>query len=290
MQALSLASFTENLHVVDLPYRFSSWAMDDPGNLALWENTRGEPLAWAALQKPWGAVDYALHPAAGPELHRQVLAWADRRARQILDTPYGSPCWFVNVFPDQAERIHDLEAAGFACQADVGENSWTKVFMERPVELRVEGSRLPAGFSLRPLAREAEVQAYVDLHRAAFGSNAMTVAWRRRTLRRPEYRPELDLVAVAPDGQLAAFCVGWLAQHPDGSLTGQIEPLGVHPDFRGLGLGKAILAAAVRRMAAQGAGRVVVETDNYRGPALALYQSGGFHMTREVWVYRKDYA
>jgi len=30
-----------NLHVVSLPYRFSSWAYDDPGKVALWVDEAG---------------------------------------------------------------------------------------------------------------------------------------------------------------------------------------------------------------------------------------------------------
>jgi ribosomal protein S18 acetylase RimI-like enzyme len=37
-----------------------------------------------------------------------------------------------------------------------------------------------------------------------------------------------------------------------------------------------------------GAGTVWVETDNYRGAALELYESVGFRAAREVLVYRKD--
>jgi len=36
MTALARASAADNLHVVDLPYRFSSWALDDPANVGLW--------------------------------------------------------------------------------------------------------------------------------------------------------------------------------------------------------------------------------------------------------------
>ena len=290
MIALAHASPSDNLHVVDLPYRLSSWALDRPDNVGLWVNARGGLLAWAVLQTPFWTIDTVCHPAAEAELHRPILAWADERARQALDTPSGRPCWFVMAFADRPGRLCDLEAAGFASQADVGADAWSKVLLGRPAQQPLADAALPAGFAIRPLAGEGEVDAYVQVQRAVFGSANMTLAWRARTLRRPEYRPELDLVAVAPDGRLAAFCVGWLSQELDGQPAGQVEPLGVHADFRQLGLGRAILSELVRRMALNGAQAVYVETDRQRNAALELYQAAGFRVLREVLVYRKDYA
>jgi len=61
------------------------------------------------------------------------------------------------------------------------------------------------------VAGASEVQDYVELHRAVFESTNMTHAWRARTLGCLGYLHDLDLVAVAPDGRLAAFCIGWLS-------------------------------------------------------------------------------
>jgi mycothiol synthase len=216
------------------------------------------------------------------------LAWADARARATLDTAYGHPAWFVNVFVEQTQRRRDLEQAGFASQADVDEDSWSKVLLRREAAPLPSTPPLPPGFSLRPLAGDAEAAAYVDLHRAVFESKNMTEAWRLRTLRHADYRPELDLVAVAPDGRLAAFCVGWWQS--SGAPAGQIEPMGVHADFRRLGLGRAILSEVVRRLTDLGAQQIEVETDNYRNAAYALYAALGFRLARDVLVYRKDYA
>jgi ribosomal protein S18 acetylase RimI-like enzyme len=96
-------------------------------------------------------------------------------------------------------------------------------------------------------------------------------------------------VAVAPDGRLAAFCVGWLNDHPTGEVNGQIDPMGVHADYHRLGLGRAILYENLRRMYMHGARQVFVETDSYRNPAMALYEVVGFRVFREILVYRKDY-
>ncbi len=197
--------------------------------------------------------------------------------------------WFVNVFVEQEQRICDLEAAGFASVANVGENSWTKVLMQQSA-LSVEPTHtLPSGFVIRPLAGTSEVAAYVDLHQTVFESKSMRVEWRARTLQQPAYQPALDLVVVAPDGRLAAFCVCWLHDDANGK-RGQIEPMGVHPDFRNLGLGRAILSQGLRRLYDQGAQEVFVETDNYRDAAFALYESVGFRVVRDVLVFRKDYA
>ena len=289
MAALANAFPALNLHVADLPYRFSSWALDDPANIALWVDPGGALLGWAILQAPFWTIDAALHPAAAPTLYPQILSWADARARQIAGTPAGRPLWFVNVFSGQHDRIGALEAAGFADQADVGEDSWSKVLLRRDGGLPLPETALPPGFTIRPLAGAAEVDAYVALHQAVFGSKNMTGAWRARTLARPEYRPDLDLLAVAPDGRLAAFCICWLNRSPSGAITGQVEPLGVHADFQRLGLGRTILVEGLRRVRDHGATAVAVETDNYRDAAFALYTGVGFRVVEDVLVFRKEY-
>ncbi len=290
MMALARAFPHDNSHVVDLPYRLTSWALDYPDNIGLWMNAHGQLMAWAVMQTPFWAIDYACHPRADRSLHRQILAWADRRARAVLGTSIGHPMWFVNVFACRTDRIGDLEEAGFACQADVGEDSWSKVLMQRSAQKPVADQALPTGYSIRPLAGESEVETYVQLHRAVFKSKSMTVEWRTRTLRRPEYRADLDLVAVAPDGRLVAFCICWLATDGGEKPSGQVEPLGVQEGFRRLGLGRAILCGGLRRLDSCGADKTYVETDKYRNAALKLYEAAGFRPLRDVLVYRKDYG
>ncbi len=172
----------------------------------------------------------------------------------------------------------------------MGEDSWSKVLMRRPAQAPVAEYSLPEDFVIRPLAGESEVAAYVALHRATFESRSMTDEWRTRTLRWPEYVPDVDLVVVAPDGRLAGFCIGWLNHNIAGETVGQIEPLGVHADFRHLGLGRAVLSECLRRLYRCGARHILVETDNYRGAALDLYESVGFRGIQDVLVFRKDYA
>jgi ribosomal protein S18 acetylase RimI-like enzyme len=278
------ANPSEHLHVVDLPYRLASWALDDPDNAALFADESGRVVAWAAMQMPFWCIDYAWMPDAPPDIHAHLLAWADERARNA-----DRPCWFTGVFPRQEQQRHALAEAGFADQADARENAWSKRLLQHGgVPANAD---LPAGFSLRPLAGAVEVPAYVALHRAAFGSDAMTEAWRARTLTVPEYRPDLDLVAVAPDGQLAGFAVCWFADTgPSGRPSGQFEPVGVHPMFQGRGIGRALMAEGLRRLRAAGAEIMYVETDDQRGPALALYTAVGFVTAETVRVYRKDYA
>ena len=290
MSALACQFAADNLRVTDLPYRLSSWALDNKDNVALWFDENQQMVAWAALQTPFWSIDYAYHPAAAPDLHQKILAWADQRASVVLGTEYGHPSWFVMVFSGQADRIRDLEKAGFKCQADLGEDSWSKVFMRRPGQAPVKVYRSPQGFIVRPLAGEKEVEAYVELHQSVFESKNMTVGWRMRTLCHPAYTPELDLVVESPDGRLVAFCICWFNKYAESDMIGQVEPLGCHKDFAHLALGRVALSEGLLRLQALGAQNIFVETDNYRNIAFRLYESFDFQVIQNVLVYRKDYG
>lgn len=277
----------EHLHVIDLPYRLSSWALDDPQNIRLWFD-RDRLIGWAVLQTPFWSVDITCPPNLEPQLFPHILAWADERALAVLKSPYGHPSWFADVFADQVGRRRNLEAAGFADQGNAVKDPLSTVFMMRPGELPVKEYKLPAGFSMRPLEGEGEAAAYVDLHQSTFESKNMTVDWRIRVLHHPTYRSDLDMIVAAPDGRLAAFCICWM--NPDSSpISGQVEPLGCHWDFRRYALGRVILFEGLRRLQAAGAREIYVETDSWRNTAIQLYKSAGFKVVRDARVYRKDY-
>ena len=278
----------KNIHFVDLPYRLCSWSFDYPENIRLWTDENGQLLAWAVLQVPFWTIDYAYDPTFHHELYPQILKWADEHAKKIVNTPSGHSAWFITALASQADHIRDLEQAGFASQANVGEDSWSQVLMGHSMQIP-NTVNLPDGFHIRPLNGAGEVEAYVNLHQAVFESKNMTVAWRQRTLQRPEYISDIDLVAVAPNGKLAAFCICWLAKDSNGNVSGQIEPLGVHADFRKLGLARAILVEGLKRLSAKGATQIYVQTDNFRNAAFKLYESVGFRVTEDILMYRKDY-
>ncbi|HEY7418939.1 MAG TPA: GNAT family N-acetyltransferase [Ktedonobacteraceae bacterium] len=210
-----------------------------------------------------------------------LFAWATQRFRE-LDQERGKPLpYWVEFRDDDTERRLLAEAQGFLLDED-----YHYIQFHHSLSVPLADPIPPDGFLLRQLKGEQEVSAYAELHRAAFASTSMTPDWRARTLRMPQYRPELDLVAVAPDGSLAGFCVGWLDQKRH---LGQIEPLGVHPRFHQMGLGRALLLEMLRRFKIHGATSALVETENTRLKAQRTYESVGFRplhtiLLRGKWV------
>ena len=287
MSALARQHPENNLHVIDLPYRLSSWAFDDPENISLWFDEKQQLVAWAVLQSPFWTIDYVCHPDVETHLHQEIIFWAERRIHATTNTSYGRPAWFIMAFSDQSDRIRDLENAGFKCQSDVGDNSWSKVLMRRSSQLPIKVYEPRSGFVARPLAGEKEVDKYVELHQSVFGSKNMTADWRKRILYHPDYQPDLDMVVESSDGRLVAFCICWFDKR---SMTGHVEPLGCHKDFRRFALGRVALSEGLHRLQLLGAKNIFLETDSYRDTAFRLYESFGFEVIRNVLVYRKDYS
>jgi ribosomal protein S18 acetylase RimI-like enzyme len=268
----------EHLNVVDLPYRLSSWALDVPENVCLWEDENGTLAASAVVRTPWLSLDYALRPdAAG--LESAIVARAVERCQQIADENGEHFPLFVRVRPERASLIGILENYEFR------RNDWSLVHltctMARAV---VPPPAFPSGFSVRPLRGLSEVADYVALHRAAFGSTSMTVEWRARTLDMADYVPELDLIVVTPDDKPVAFAIGWMY-----GTDAQVEPIGVHPDYQKLGLGRALLLEELQRMHAGGAERVHIESYTDNDPARGLYESVGFEVKHRLLSYLREF-
>lgn len=264
-------------HLIDMPFRVGSTWQDRGCQVGVWEQ-RGEVLAWAVFQPPWRNLDYAIAPAErGSALETDVFAWGKQQIIAYADRT-GEPLHgAVELFEDTPrieQTVDHLHALGFE------KLDWSVVRFEIDLDQAFPPYQLPAGFSIRPSSGTQELQAYVDLIEAVFGPHWMTSAWRARTLALPAYRPEVDLVVANAENVPVGFCCCW--RWGD---VGQIEPLGIHSDYQGLGLGRALERAACQALRGQGARRLYVDHGSTNEKAIALSLKTGFRRVNNTVRY-----
>lgn len=278
MIALGQAAPAHSLHVIDLPYRLCSPSVQDSANTCLWLEEDGALIGWAVWQQPWITLDSAIRPDVESALMPTILGWAIARFRQMAAAHGRVLDYCIDAREDDEARIALLETRGFTRATS------HLLHLTQPLNVPYATPALPDGFTIRPIASANDVAAYVALQQAAFGSTNMTVAWRERIRRLPQYAADLDLLAVAPDGTPAGFCIGWLH---DGE--GQIEPMGVHPNYERLGLGRALLTESLRRLYDHGTTTAHIEVYDDNASARHLYESVGYRVAYRVWKYVQEF-
>ncbi len=263
-------------HVGDLLWADRVPTADPEKNICLWRDEAGNLAAFSLVHTHWGTLQYEVKPSLrsrtleGRVLSRGVERLAAAAARA------GEPDWSVYASSpeDDAQRLELLEEAGFERASTY---AWHLI---RPLPDTLPEPVLPPGFRIRPIAGEDEAPAYVDAHRDAWQPRStMTVELHLRLMRMPMYRRELNLVVTAPDGTLAAAMIGWLDPL---NKTVEIEPLGVRPRFRRMGLGRAIVVEGLHRFRAVGAEAAEVWGVSRKPEAVDLYQSAGFEKSARV--------
>ncbi|MBI3942591.1 MAG: GNAT family N-acetyltransferase [Chloroflexi bacterium] len=256
------------------------WAVRVPApepeeHIHIWEDQAGEMVAFAMVHMYWQSLQYEILPSRRTlPLEQQVVAWCAERL-EILGQQH-QPGWQVYASAPEADaqRIALLEAAGFVLAETY---AW---HMVRTLREPVPDPALPPGFMVRPLADESEAAAYVAAHRDAWQpGSTMTEALHLRLMRMAGFRPELNLVAIAPDGTFAATMIGWLDAV---NKSVEIEPLGTRPAFRRLGLARGMIREALRRYQAIGAETAEVWGVSRNPAAQSLYAGEGFQRTGKV--------
>jgi ribosomal protein S18 acetylase RimI-like enzyme len=124
----------------------------------------------------------------------------------------------------------------------------------------------------------------VALHRAAFGTENLTVEDRLSWMRVPEYDPALDLVVVAPDGILTAYCHCFISAEENaraGRSEGWTDPIATHPTYQRRGLASALLLEGMRRLRARGIETAVLGTSSENIAMQRAAASVGF---RAAWT------
>ncbi|MET9631709.1 GNAT family N-acetyltransferase [Lentzea sp. NPDC006480] len=98
------------------------------------------------------------------------------------------------------------------------------------------------------------------------------------------YADARSLVAYDGDAAAAAVTV-WSA---GAGKPGLLEPMGVHRDHRGRGLGRAITLAAASALRELGSSSALVCTPSSNVGAVATYRSAGFEQLPEIADQRRD--
>jgi ribosomal protein S18 acetylase RimI-like enzyme len=250
--------------------------------VAVWETGRRQLAAFAVWQPAFKMLDYGLDARHGiGQLGENVVDWTESWFRQRAHL-CGGPltCW-IKVGAAHRELVPLLERRGFARCA------WSIVHLERRLGAGASVP-LPPGFSIRTAA-EVPAESWAELHRAVFPRVGMSAEWRKGIMRSPWYRRHLDLIVLSDDERVIACCAAWVGDLQN-EPVGEIEPLAVHPDFRGLRLGRAVLVEVMRRMAADNAARVFVEPWDDNLVAVQAYASLGFRPTFTIPTFAKQYS
>jgi len=237
-----------------------------------------------AVYDVWGHV----HPSVRRRgLGRALLHENLRRARErSAAEPAGQPIE-ARGHAQEGEPGHRalLESHGF------GPIRWFFV-MRRAALDDVPEAPLPAGLELRPVTPDehrAIFDAEVEAFRDHWSAREKTDQDLKLMLEREEL--DTDLWVVAWDGdEVAGVVQNWIWPEENAALgvaRGWLEHISVRRPWRRRGLGRAITAESLRRLAAAGMTEATlgVDAENPTG-ALGLYESLGFEVHQRWLTYR----
>jgi ribosomal protein S18 acetylase RimI-like enzyme len=275
---------TYYVHVGDLDWWLGFLLQDQERreSIYVWEGWRadGGLSGWALFSPRLRAFDVYVHPEErGTEPAEQMWIWTEERMGEMVRERSGQDIRTMWVSERDGELGTLLERRGFV------RSTYHLFYMTRSLERPVPEATPPPGFRVRHVSGEEEVKERAAVAHAAFGSGHPFELYRQRYLafmRSPAYEPELDLVAVAPDGRFGAFCICWLDEV---NRVGLFEPVGTHPEYRGKGLGKAVISEGLRRMQGRGMTEATVGVEYNNAAALGLYAAVGFEAVHRVYTY-----
>lgn len=127
---------------------------------------------------------------------------------------------------------------------------------------------------------------YVRMHRSAWGAGSTYSAeTHRKVTKLPGYLKELNPTVVKTGGHIVGSCICW----PDTmNMIGEIKPLQVDPDYRRIGVARAIVLEAIIRMKLLGMERALVYNSGSNMRAGRLYASAGFKPNGRILIYEKQ--
>ncbi len=269
-------------------------------NIRLWYDDRG--IAAYAWYSPYSRCEFDLRsddlfdstifseiinwfetrsyefPAAYPWLLelKSIKEWEDALADGLMMRPFDKRVLQVSVLDGDDNRKQALQKLGYE------PTEHFSYCLSRSLLEPIETAPLPEGFSIRSVG-PSDFEERVAVHRDAWFKSSFTLEQYQQVRLIDIFEPELDLIAENEQGQFGSYCVGWI----DRALgVGSFEPVGTRPEFRRLGLGKAVNFEGLRRLKNMGAHSAIIGTAGFNDRARELYTSCGFELKdrNRTWI------
>jgi ribosomal protein S18 acetylase RimI-like enzyme len=276
-------------HVGELAFGFFmiDCHLDPQKHVRLWHD--GKKLVGYAMLGDDAYFDWQVLPEyEGKGIETETLAWTEGLLVELRagDAERWKGPMMVGTRQDNAERIAFLEGHGFR------RGEYVEVNMLRSLDDPIGEQQLPEasppGYVVRSLSSDpAEVSLRAEGHREVWRPwtvGEVTDEQYARFMKMPGYDRDLDVVAVAPDGTIAAYVNGWLDSV---NHIGDLGPVGAREAYRRQGLTRAVLLECLRRMKARGMDRVCVSTGEPNAAARGLYESVGFRIVNRYVEYAR---
>jgi len=259
----------------------------------LWEDD-GELVGFVMPDGGCGEAHFNLLPAyRSPQMYAEMLQVAEAKLPEIKED--GTRHLYIWCPAGDAQRQELLIRSGYTKDYWEGHQLWPEHQWRRDLATPAFGGQpvtpvpAPPGYTLRSLGDGLELLERCYASGLGFHDGDIKVAvenrtdptWYRNIQTAPSYRRDLDLVAVAPSGEIASFCTIWF---DDVTRTAYFEPVATVPAHQRRGLGKALLTEGLLRLQRMGCRYAFV--GGYSPEANALYRSvvGGDCELDEVWV------
>ena len=171
---------------------------------------------------------------------------------------------YVNDFDTTLSQLAELR--GYEKWVEFAEG-YSRYWLDKPVPV----VNLPEGFHLQSLSEEVDLEKINRVLWRGFNHPGYPpeeeIPGRREVMLAPNFRKDLTIVVVAPDGNYVSYSGIWVVQE---NRVAYVEPVATDPDYRRMGLGKAAVLECLRRAAALGANVAWVGSDQ------AFYKAIGF--------------
>jgi len=253
-----------------LPTRFENSHRDLVSDVHIWEEVDGDPPRIVAMANPEIPFLYfiQIHPDHA-FLEEEIVRWIEDR------------CASLKPAHDREQKLSIVTRDGNpAREALLRERGFEKgpvygILRVRPVDAPIPDFAPPDGFEIRSVVKETDFEEIAKAIRVIFGHGEWFTADVLEGIASLSfYHEDLDLVAVAPDGNIASFCT-FRVDTPSG-IT-ELEPMGTHPDYQGLGLAKALLCEGFRRLSRYNPTLLYIGGAADSPAANRLYESVGFY-------------